>query len=231
MISVLFEDEFLILVDKPALVLSQPSLDKKRMPIKELLEQGRPDLIGKLFLHHRLDFETSGVFLMSKDKSVNKALTEMFTQHNFIKTYHCLTKPHDLKAGKKVICEVIDNSNWKIKNFIAPAKGLANNKKRMISVRSGGWSAETDFNLISKNEKLMHIAALPKTGRTHQIRQHLQESSRSILGDNIYGGQSTLVPRLMLHALSLEFNHPKLGNALKIEAPLPQDFKTVLGLG
>ncbi len=229
MISILFEDDFIILVDKPAMVLSQPSFDKKRLPIKEQLEKTRPDLVGKLFLHHRLDFETSGVFLMSKNKSVNKALTEMFTQHDFKKIYHCLTKPHDLKAGKKVTCEITDEHQWKIKNFIAPAKGLANNKKRMISVRSGGWPAETDFKLISKNEKFYYIEAQPKTGRTHQIRQHLQESSRSILGDNIYGGQSTIVPRLMLHAHRLEFNHPQLGTALSIEAPLPADFKTVLG--
>ena len=69
MISILFEDDFLILVDKPALVLSQPSVrdsNKAKLPIKELIEQQRPDLNGQLFLHHRLDFETSGVFLMSK---------------------------------------------------------------------------------------------------------------------------------------------------------------------
>ena len=228
MINILFEDDFIILVDKPAKVLSQPSIDKKRIPIKEQLETERPDLIDRLFLHHRLDYETSGIFLMSKNKSVNKALTDMFTHHNFKKKYHCLTKPHDLKPAKKVECESINESNWKIKNFMAPAFGLANNKKRMISVKTGKWAAETEFKIINKTSDFYYTEAIPKTGRTHQIRLHLQESCRSILGDSIYGGQSETVSRLMLHALSLEFIHPKLNTSLKIEAPLPQDFLNIL---
>ena len=225
MISVLFEDDYLILVDKPSMVLSQPSIrpsNHAKLPIQALLEQQRPDLKGKLFLHHRLDYETSGVFLLSKSNLVNKALTEMFTLHRFCKVYRCLTKPHELKPGKKVICEIKNDVSWKINNHLAPAFGVK--QKRMISVKSGKWPAETDFSLISSTEKFHYIEAVPKTGRTHQIRQHLQESNRSILGDAIYGGQSSDVKRLMLHAISLSFSHPRTQEKLIIEAPLPKDF-------
>ncbi len=228
--EILFEDEFIISVYKPAMVLSQPSFDKKRIPIKEQFEIQRPDLKNKLFLHHRLDFETSGVFLMSKSAQANKPLTEMFQNHHFQKTYECLTRPNVLDAGKKVICTIsaeIENA-WTIKNFMAPAKGMAGGKKRMISVKSGGWVAETEFKILSMHPSFHYTQAKPKTGRTHQIRQHLQESYRSILGDNIYGGKSADVPRLMLHAKKLEFNHPITGQPVIIEAALPKDFETCL---
>ncbi len=228
--DILFEDEFIICVNKPAMVLSQPSFDKKRIPVKEQFEIIRPDLKDKLFLHHRLDFETSGVFLMSKSKLANKPLTEMFTNHNFEKFYLCLTRPNALAAGKKVTCEInSENENiWIIKNYMAPAKGMGGGKRRMISVKSGGWVAETEFKILSTNSLFHYIQAKPKTGRTHQIRQHLQESYRSILGDNIYGGKSADVPRLMLHAHRLEFQHPITNVALKIEAALPKDFESCL---
>ncbi len=229
MISVLFEDDYLILVDKPAMVLSQPSIrdsNKTKLPIKELLEKQRPDLKGKLYLHHRLDYETSGVFLMSKSTLVNKALTEMFTRHSFHKVYRCLSMPHELKPGKKVTCEIKNELSWKIKNHMAPAHGMK--QKRMISVKSGKWPAETEFTVISSKDQFHYIEAVPKTGRTHQIRQHLQESHRSILGDTIYGGKSENVKRLMLHALSLNFVHPYTKEKLTIEAPLPKDFLELL---
>lgn len=226
-IEVLFEDDHIVAVYKPAMVLSQPSFDKKRMPIKEQFELTRPDLKDKLFLHHRLDFETSGVFLMSKSKAANKPLTEMFTKHSFTKIYLCLTRPNALQAGKKVTCTEGDNF-WIIKNFMAPAKGMAGGKKRMISVKAGGWLAETEFKIINSTSLFHYIQATPKTGRTHQIRQHLQESYRSILGDNIYGGKSADVPRLMLHAYKLQFNHPITGIAVNIEAALPKDFESCL---
>jgi len=228
--EVLFEDQYIVCVNKPAMVLSQPSFDKNRKPIKDLFEEQRPDLKDKLFLHHRLDFETSGVFLMSKSKAANAPLTEMFKNHSFKKIYVCLTRPNPLNPGKKVECQIIqtDQTEWIIKNHMAPAKDMMKHKKRMISVKSGGWKAETHFKILKTTGLFHYIQATPKTGRTHQIRQHLQESYRSILGDNIYGGKSSDVPRLMLHAFQLIFPHPITGQEICAEAALPSDFVTLL---
>jgi len=228
--DILFEDEFIICVNKPAMILSQKSFDLKRKTVQDLLEQQRPDLKGHLYMHHRLDYETSGVFLFSKSKKANGALTEMFKNHSFDKIYVCLTRPNILNAGKKVDCQILqpDQSEWIIKNYMAPAKDMVKHKKRMISVKSGGWAAETHFKILNTTQLYHYIQATPKTGRTHQIRQHLQESYRSILGDNIYGGKSSEVPRLMLHAFQLNFPHPVTQNAINVEAPLPADFVSLL---
>ena len=226
--DILFEDDYIIGVNKPPMVLSQPSFNKDRKPIKDLVEDFRPDLKNNLYLHHRLDFETSGVFLMSKSKKANSPLTKMFQEHAFTKIYICLTRPNDLKAGKKVICTANNENEWLIQNHMAPAKDMVNHKRRMISVKSGGWKAETAFKIIKTTPLFHYIEAVPKTGRTHQIRQHLQESMRSILGDNIYGGKSSDVPRLMLHAHKLIFKHPLLDTTVEMIAPVPQDFITLL---
>jgi len=228
--EILFEDEYIVCVNKPAMVLSQPSFDKNRKPIRDLFEEQRTDLKNHLYLHHRLDYETSGVFLMSKSKTANAPLTEMFKNHSFQKIYVCMTRPNPLNPGKKVECNIIlpDQSEWIIKNHMAPAKDMIKHKKRMISVKSGGWKAETHFKILKSTPGFYFIQATPKTGRTHQIRQHLQESYRSILGDNIYGGKSSDVPRLMLHAFQLNFPHPISKTEISVEAPLPADFATLL---
>lgn len=215
-------------------MLSQVSFDKNRIPVKEQFEKENPRFIEdksqKLFLHHRLDFETSGVFLMSKSPKINGELTKMFTEHSFEKRYLCITKPHEIKAGKKVELQQVNTDTWTIKSYMAPAKDMKSKKKRMISVRSGGWPAETEFKILSRNKSFFVVEAFPKTGRTHQIRHHLQESFCSILGDNIYGGKSEIVSRLMLHASHLRFTHPMTKESMFVVAPPPSDFQKFLDL-
>lgn len=235
-LEVLYEDKELILVNKPPLLLSQKSVDPKRLTIEDVLKAQRPDL--QLYLHHRLDKETSGVFVFSKSKSVNGKLTEMFKNHDFQKTYWCLTYPNTLEPNKKVSCQnlnseapLADSTHWRIKNYMAPTKqeGGKSSKKRMISVKSGGWPAETEFKILKVFPKYFLIEAKPKTGRTHQIRQHLQESHRSILGDTLYGGgRPTVASRFLLHAYELEFSHPMTNENLIIRAPLPADFQKLI---
>lgn len=235
-LEILYEDKELILVNKPPMLLSQKSLDPKRLTVEEVLKNQRTDL--QLFLHHRLDKETSGVFLFSKSKSVNGKLTEMFKQHDFHKTYWCLTYPNTLEPSKKVTCvnlnsesPLTDSNHWIIKNYMAPAKfeGGKGGKKRMISVKSGGWPAETEFRILKVFPKYFLVEAKPKTGRTHQIRQHLQESHRSIIGDDLYcGGRANLAPRFLLHAYELEFPHPSTGKKINVTAPLPKDFQSLI---
>jgi 23S rRNA pseudouridine955/2504/2580 synthase len=212
-IDVLYEDGDLIAVHKPAGLPSQPTVDKKR-----------PDLFTKLksqlntqslYLHHRLDKDTSGVILFSKSKRANPILTEMFRQHQFEKVYWCLTKPHpDLKK------------EWEISNHLIARRKLKSSVK-MFRTESGGDFAHTLFKLIHQNENAALIEARPRTGRTHQIRVHLLHSQIPILGDSLYGGKDTRVPRLMLHAKTLEFTHPIKKNKLTIEALLPNDFQSL----
>jgi RluA family pseudouridine synthase len=216
-IEILFEDEFLLVVNKPAGIPSQGTVDPNRMHVMSYLQKQLPQL--KLFLHHRLDKDTSGVFLLSKSEKANKRLTEIFSKHEIQKTYVALCKPR----------KDFDKTDWDVKNHLAPVKNSNRQLMRMVTVKKGGWYAETHFRTLEKRENFYYVEAKPVTGRTHQIRVHLAEDKMPILGDFLYGGKSSLVPRLMLHAISLEFPHPITNEKKIITAPLPQDFKKILG--
>jgi len=213
MFTILFEDQYLIAIDKPPGLPTQPTVDKSRPSALSLLEKQLPQT--KIYLHHRLDRDTTGVLLFSKSSAANKPLTEMFKNHAFEKTYLMWTKksanPPETKA-------------WTIDNFLAPVK-KGSRIERMVVVKSGGWHALTHFEWLEESSFGYLIKAQPKTGRTHQIRVHTALSKRPILGDFLYGGKSSEVPRMMLHAASLEFSHPITGISMKIESPLPKDFR------
>lgn len=217
-IDILFEDDFLLIVNKPAGILSQGTVDPKRRHLLSFLQEQLPHL--KLYLHHRLDKDTSGVFLLSKNEKANKRLTEIFSKHEIEKTYMALCKP---KAD-------FSETEWQVKNHLAPVKNSNRQLMRMVVVKKGGWYAETQFKILAKKEKFYWIEAKPLTGRTHQIRVHMAENKMPILGDFLYGGKSELVPRLMLHAGELKFPHPIHNELIGVKAELPKDFKTLLQL-
>ena len=101
----------------------------------------------------------------------------------------------------------------------------------MYTVRSGGVKAVTELRTLAGSGEYWAVEAKPHTGRTHQIRVHLAQSGCPILGDALYGGVARvgpqLVPRQMLHACRLAFDHPATGQRLEVAAPLPEDFCSV----
>lgn len=213
-ISLLYEDDHLVVVNKPAQIPSQPTVDKKRADVFTLLKK---QLSPKnVFLHHRLDVDTSGVLLFSKNKDINGELTNMFREHRFEKIYWALTKTHpDLKKS------------WVIENHLM-VKRLNSKSSKMVKTQSGGEFSKTEFLRLKTNTEASLIECKPITGRMHQIRVHCLLSHIPILGDTLYEGADPKVPRLMLHAKSLEFTHPITKETLKIEAPLPADFQRLL---
>lgn len=211
---VLFEDEFILAVDKPPGLPTQAGHDPRRPNLYSMLQEKRGE---KLFLHHRLDKDTSGVLILGRHPKANKGLTDLFRDHRLQKTYWAITKP-----GKQ------DASQISVSNHLAPVRGSNKQLMRMVKVKSGGWKAETSLRRLEKSDRAELWEALPKTGRTHQIRVHLAGTGRPILGDFLYGGKSSEVPRLLLHAKSLSFQHPVTGADLLIEAPIPKDFSALL---
>lgn len=211
-LEILFEDQDLVAIEKPAGLPSQPTLDKRRRNIFDLLKTQRPDI--PIFLHHRLDLDTSGVMLFGKSERINKPLGELFKNHQIQKTYvFWAKKGRELKEQK-----------WVVKNHLAPVKGTNKQIMRMVVVKSGGWFAETEFQLLQETADAYLIEAKPKTGRTHQIRVHTAHDRRPIFGDRLYGGKSELAPRMLLHALKLEFIHPITQEQMCLESPTPKDF-------
>lgn len=213
-LEILFEDEFLIALNKPAGLPSQPTVDKRRPDLFTLIKKQKKS--EQIYLHHRLDRDTSGVILLSKSKKANGPLTDMFREHKFRKIYWALTQAQSQMSD-----------SWEIQNHLV-ARRKDGKSVKMFRTESGGDFAHTKFKKLKCNAEACLIEAEPLTGRTHQIRVHSLHSQSSILGDSLYGGKDVRVPRLMLHAKVLAFPHPITGKEMRIEAPLPNDFLTLM---
>jgi RluA family pseudouridine synthase len=218
---VLFEDEDLIFIDKPPGLPAQPTLDHSRDNLfaavsRFLAGRDRRDeaYVG---VHHRLDRDTSGVVLFTKSKRVNAKVAESFSSRRVTKIYQAIT-----------ISGPNPDAEWTIKNYVGKIASKSK-RSRYGAVESGGDLAETFFRVISRHEDRLRIEAVPKTGRTHQIRVHLSEYGLPILGDDLYGAPHCgAVPRLMLHAVQLVLPHPITGRDLSVKSSLPDDFLMAL---
>lgn len=208
-IDILYEDNWLLILNKPAGLPTQSTVDKNRENLYDLLRTSKQ--WSYLGLHHRLDVPTSGVILLTKSKSVNKEIAEHFKNKTIQKTYHCL---------------ISGSPEWdelKVENHLKAIK-LKNGKSIMKAVTSGGDFAATTFKVIKRFNDRTLVEAQPHTGRMHQIRTHLAGIGYAILGDALYGKINKKIPRLMLHAQQLEFTHPISKKILCVTAEYPNDF-------
>ncbi|MCM2278812.1 MAG: RluA family pseudouridine synthase [Oligoflexia bacterium] len=230
---VLYEDEWLIVVDKPAGLPTQPTLDEARenlfAAVKKFLARRDGQADPYVGLHHRLDRDTSGVVLFTKAREANAGVAALFAEHGARKVYRALTRlpgsgsASGFASGHGAPVEGQFANEWTVKNYLGKASGPGK-KARISSVRSGGDFAHTDFKVLERLSGGLHIEARPLTGRTHQIRVHLAEGGLPILGDDFYGAPRDSASRVMLHAVSLTFTHPVNKTELSIQSPLPEDF-------
>jgi len=212
-IEIAFEDPWLLIVNKPSGLPTQGTLDPQRKNLYSLLQETkRWPYLG---MHHRLDTPTSGLVLFTKDRSINKDVSEFFKEHKIKKNYFCLVKGAPTQ------------DEFEIKNYLKTIK-KGTGKAKMRSVNSGGDFAHTLFQVIEKFKDATLLKASPQTGRMHQIRVHLSENKLPILGDSLYFRADRHFPRLLLHAAELHFTHPKTHQLLNITAPLPLDFKRIV---
>lgn len=240
--SVIFEDEALIAINKPSGLPTQPTIDEARdnaFALTKRFLQERANRRGDksevyLGLHHRLDKDTSGVLLFTKDKAINGPIGDLFKQHEMKKEYLAVVR------GKL--------RQDRVQNFLGKLPKVRKGPQQFGAVRTGGDFADTAFECLATHENGLQVSsvirAIPKTGRTHQIRVHLSEMGNPILGDSLYGSTEGIVPkgpsnvsqegksspvhrvtRLMLHAHRLSFVHPKTQVELVIEAEIPREFK------
>jgi 23S rRNA (cytosine1962-C5)-methyltransferase len=213
-LCVIFEDEHLLVVNKPAGWNTHAPSPFAGEGLYEWLKNREPRW-APLAIIHRLDKETSGVLVFGKTPAANKSLTEQFTARAVHKKYLLLT---DREVSKK--------------EFTAKSKLIRVGEK--YASRPGGEIAETQFTLLpdselkTKNSKLKTVSASPLTGRTHQIRVHAAESGFPILGDTLYGGTSS--PRVFLHAGEISFTHPATGKPVKFSVPPDFDREPRLAL-
>ena len=215
-LPILFEDEFLVAIDKPA-GLAVHGGSGIAHGVIESLRSMRPDA-RFLELVHRLDRETSGVLLVAKKRSALTALHEKLRERDMDKRYLVGV------AGR------FRNDKQRVK--LALAKRDAPDGGKRVSVSETGQEAETIFRLRERREEMSLLEAELLTGRTHQIRVHLAHIGHPVLADDRYGDfelnkalRKRGLKRMFLHAARLEFMHPVTEEKLVIESPLPADLK------
>ncbi len=210
---VLFADRHLAAVDKPAGLAAQPTLTHDRGALPDLL---RRLLGGEVRVVHRLDRETSGVTVLARTREAAAALAEAFRAGAPAKTYLALVARAPEPPEGRIDAPLGRDPTRPGRRAVLPAGEPAATRYRTVRVGPSGAAL---------------VEAHPETGRTHQIRVHLASLGAPLLGDPRYGGPRRVgevaVPRVMLHALRLEIDHPGSGERLAFTAPVPEDFAAV----
>jgi len=240
-IPILYEDEHLLALDKPSGLLSCPDrYNPERPNLMRLLHDGikkpavfaREHQLGYLANAHRLDFETTGIFLLAKAKPVLVALADLFGADKPTKYYTALVQG------------VAEEASFEVDAAIAPhptRPGV------MRVVAKAGKKSVTRFVVTERFERHTLIRCQPLSGRTHQVRVHLHHYELPIVGDEAYGGRPLLLSRLKphyrlkegdverplisrvaLHAEQLILPHPVTGATITITSPLPKDLVVAL---
>lgn len=205
-LEILFEDPYLLFVNKPAGIVVQRGYDADEPVLLErvneyLFEKGEPGI-----LMQRLDRGTSGVLFFSKDPTINRNLTRQFEQKTIIKTYLAI-------AEGEVLPQRIDAPLLRV----GPIS---------FGVRPAGKRSITNVSLIEQSNSASFLEIGLLTGRTHQIRVHLAAIGHPLAGDWLYGQRNESRP--MLHARRLQMKHPKGGEPISVIAPIPDDFLQTL---
>lgn len=205
-IPVVFEDPWLLAVDKPAGIATQGTWATDRHDLLALLKTQRPDL--SLFLHHRLDQGTSGLLVLVKDAKANKGLAEAFASRDLEKLYLVrISAPLEPCTVEAPIGRLrgADPGRFGCSGDLMEPKSARTDFRPATTEETGG--------LVPGH----YVVARIHTGRTHQIRVHLAHLGRPVLGDALYGGAPS--DRLWLHAWQLGLKHPVTGADLRLEAP------------
>ena len=202
--DVLYEDAFMLAVDKPSGLLSVPGRgpDKTDCIIARVLRV-YPDAL----VVHRLDQPTSGVLLFARSLDVQRALSEMFASRLIAKRYEAIVEGA-LEGSGVIDLPLI--ADW-------PNRPLQKVDHHLGKPASTIWTA------VGSTGQGTRVSLEPLTGRSHQLRVHMQAIGHPILGDQLYGSADgrTCVERLLLHAAELKFAHPVTGEAVEIRSTVP----------
>jgi tRNA pseudouridine65 synthase len=219
-LPILYQDENLIAINKPHGLLVHRS--SYAAEADEFAVQILRDQIGKfVYPCHRLDRKTGGVLLFALDRETNALMQKQFAENEVKKKYHAIVRGHTEPSGK--IDYALTNEAGKTQEAVTNYKTLA----------------KTEINIpFGKHETSRYslIEVKPETGRMHQIRKHMAHIFHPIIGDRPHGcnKQNKLfkekwnMTTMLLHAVSIEFDHPHSGEKIKIEAPLQNEFFRML---
>lgn len=220
-LDVVYEDEDVIVVNKPAGLVVHPA-------------PGHPDgtLVNALLHHcgsslsgiggelrpgivHRIDRDTSGLIIAAKNDAAHQALSAQLQDHTLARTYEAV---------------VVGNLREDRGTVDAPIGRHHTDRKKMAVTDRGGRAAVTHWEVLERFQGFTHVRCRLETGRTHQIRVHMAHLGHPICGDTVYGARKP-VPGLTgqcLHAVGLRFIHPRTGEAVELSCPLSDAFTALL---
>lgn len=206
-IAVVYVDEFLVVLNKPSGLLSVPGRGPDKQDCLSLRVQARyPDAL----VVHRLDMATSGLLVMARGTAMQRALSAAFSERTVHKRYEAIT------SGAITSCAP---TTW---HTIALPIAVDWPNRPLRVIEATGQASETRYQVlrIAPDGQTTRVALEPVTGRTHQLRVHLQAIGHPILGDTLYAPDTVqkLSPRLLLHAVALSFTHPATGELLQFTA-------------
>lgn len=220
-LEILYEDEYLAVINKPAGIPVHPAPTYEGVTLVEGLLFQLNNLSGiggkkRPGIVHRLDKDTSGAIVIAKTDQSHQKLSSQFKNRDIKKIYRAIVKgmPEHQKA-----------------KIEAPIGRDPNDRKKMAVVRHNSKKAVSIYEIISEYKGFSELEIEILTGRTHQIRAHLEFLGHPVIGDSKYGCKTDLsvdIPRQMLHAYKLEFKHPLKDEIIKIIAPLFDDYKKVI---
>ncbi|MCX6720246.1 MAG: RluA family pseudouridine synthase [Candidatus Staskawiczbacteria bacterium] len=232
MIKVLYEDNHIIAVYKPAGVLTQGDrsgepclMDDAKNYLKEKYKKPGNVFLG---LVHRLDKPVSGIVLFGKTSKGASRLSEQFRNHTIQKTYHAIVvgRPKEEKGSIK---EKVNKISFFAEGFTNKTdEELLAEIKKATKTRT----AELEYEVVKKNEKYSLLRILPKTGRFHQIRIQMASMGCPILGDSKYSNQRPLPDQSIgLAATAIKFKSATDNKDINLEIPLPENWKKYLSTG
>lgn len=213
-LNIVYEDSVLIGVDKPSGMVVHPGPGHE----KDTLANGlvhRYDRLPKLpdptrpGIVHRLDRDTSGVLAVARTEEAYLDLKDQFKTRKTEKVYMALVEGRFDEDGGMIDAPV----------------GRSSRDKTKMAVKLGGKEARTEFSVIAELGDFSLLEVRPQTGRTHQIRVHMNYINHKIVGDSYYGGPE--YGRLMLHSRRLTLSHPESGEKITLEAPEPKEFTEI----
>lgn len=220
-IKTIYEDDNILVLDKPAGITVNKSETTKGDTLQDYLEENLKINVERSGIVHRIDKETSGLLIIAKDLDSFENLQRQFKGRIVKKTYIALA--HGRIQGEGEVKVPVGRLPWNRKRF---------------GVLAGGREAITKYKALSllevKGEQMTLLELYPETGRTHQIRVHLKYLNHPIFGDELYAGRKTarsdrqILPRLFLHAAKISFVHPVTGKTISLESELPEELLKII---
>jgi len=228
-LDILFEDDSLLVVNKPSGMVVHPSAgNEEHTLVNALLHHCSGSLSGiggvaRPGIVHRLDKETSGCLVVAKNDETHIALSAQFAERRVKKIYQA------------IVCGELPRETGEIRAAIA--RHPSHRKRMAATDDDDGRAAHTSYTLVERLNAATLVDVQIHTGRTHQIRVHFLHIGHPVVGDDTYGTRPNArlkelsnyaAPRVMLHARDLSFEHPRTKKAVQFSAPVPADFKEAL---